>query len=136
MLTTYSAILKVVCHEILHLHFFHDSNPSTPLINRLKYFQILFRFHRDIQIFKKLRCVHPTAESDSVVCIIPRSQTPRFASLRGVKLRSVHPSAESSSAVCIALLSRALQCASHCGFKIEIFESLWFLLKGQSGEIF
>ena len=28
--------------------FFHDSNPSRPLINRLKYFRILFRFRRNI----------------------------------------------------------------------------------------
>ena len=39
---------------------FHDSNPSRPLINRLKNFRIRFRFHRDIWIFKKLRGVHPS----------------------------------------------------------------------------
>ena len=26
--------LKGVCHEIFDLHFFHNSNPSRPLINR------------------------------------------------------------------------------------------------------
>ena len=31
--------LKGVCHEIFDIHFFHDSNPSRPLINRLKYFE-------------------------------------------------------------------------------------------------
>ena len=31
-------ILKGVCHEIFDLHYFHDSNPSRLLINRLKYF--------------------------------------------------------------------------------------------------
>ena len=41
-------LLKGVCHEILDLKFFYDSNPSEPLINRLKYFQIRFRFCRDI----------------------------------------------------------------------------------------
>ena len=41
--------------------FFHDSNPSGPLINRLKYFRIVFLFRRDIRIFKKLLGVHPTA---------------------------------------------------------------------------
>ena len=30
--------LKGVCHEIFDLQFFHDSNPSGPLINRLKCF--------------------------------------------------------------------------------------------------
>ena len=81
---------------------------SRPQINRLKYFQIQIRFRGDIQIFKKLRGVHPTEESDSTVCIIPRSQTSRCASFRGVmktkhlkKLRSVHPTAESDSVVCI-----------------------------------
>ena len=29
--------------------FFHDSNPSRPLMNRLKYSRIRFRFRRDIQ---------------------------------------------------------------------------------------
>ena len=27
---------KGVCHDIFGLHIFHDSNPSRPLINRLK----------------------------------------------------------------------------------------------------
>ena len=112
-------ILKVVCHEIFDLQFFHDSNPSGPLINRLKYFQIRFRFRRDIQILKKLRIVHPTVESDSAVCVYTvesdstvcitlRSQAPRCASHPRVKwwtvlkkLRGVHLTAESSFAECI-----------------------------------
>ena len=40
--------LKGMCHDIFDLHFFHDSNPSGPLINRIKYFPIRFRFRRDI----------------------------------------------------------------------------------------
>ena len=40
--------LKGVCHEIFHIYFFHDSNPSGPLINRVKYFRIRCRFRRDI----------------------------------------------------------------------------------------
>ena len=83
--------------------FFHDSNSSR------------FRFHRDIWIFKKLCSVHPIAESDSVVCIIPRSQTPRCAAHRGVKLRGVHSTAESSSVVCITPRSQT----AHRGVKIE-----------------
>ena len=31
-----------MCHEIFDLHFFHDSTPFGPLINRLKYFRIQF----------------------------------------------------------------------------------------------
>ena len=52
-------VLKGVCHEIFDLHFFHDMNPSGPLINRLKYFRIWFQFHRNIQIFEhsKLFCL-------------------------------------------------------------------------------
>ena len=42
--------------------FFHDSNPSGPLINRLKYFRIWFRFHWDIQSQKCLRSVPHTME--------------------------------------------------------------------------
>ena len=77
--------------------FFHDSNPSGPLINRAKYFRIRFWFRQDIRIVKKLHGVHHTAELDSAVCILPRSQTPWCASHRRVmktkylkKLCSVH----------------------------------------------
>ena len=37
--------LKGQCHEIFDLYFFHESNPSGPLINRLKWFflKICFR---------------------------------------------------------------------------------------------
>ena len=66
-------IWKGVCHEIFDLHFFHDSNPSRPLINRLKYFRFRldFRSHCGVKIlgfanklffFSNLffhdRCVH------------------------------------------------------------------------------
>ena len=47
--------LKGVCHEIFYLHFLHDLNPSRPLINRLKYFRIRFRYPQDICIFIKLQ---------------------------------------------------------------------------------
>ena len=43
------AMLKGVCHEIFDLHFFHDSNTSRPLISRLKYLWIRFRFRQDIK---------------------------------------------------------------------------------------
>ena len=105
--------------------FFHDSNPSGPLINRPKYFRIQLRFCQDIQIFKIPRCaayggvklcgVHPTAESSSAVCITPWSQvmksspkTPRCASHCGVRLLglTVHHTKESRSAVCITLRSQ------------------------------
>ena len=101
--------LKGVCHEMrwFDLYFFHDSNPSRPLMNRLKCFGIRFWFPRDIQIFKKLCSVHPTAVSSSKV--------PRCASHRGVKwskvflkLCGVH-----LSVVCIPLRSWALRCASY-----------------------
>ena len=114
--------LKGVCHEIFDLHFFHDLNPSRPLINRLKYFRIRFRFRRDIWIFKKLHGVHPTAESDSTVCVIPGSQTLQCASYRGVRLLGVHHTADSDSLVCITPRShentaseKTLRCASHHG---------------------
>ena len=70
--------------------------------------------------------LHPTAESDSAVCIIPRSQTPRCASYRGVGLRGVHHTEESDSAVCITPRSheikvseKTLWCASHSGVRLR-----------------
>ena len=119
---------------------------SRPLINRLKYFWIRFRFPRDIQIFKKHCGVHPTAESDSTVCVIPRSLTLQCASHCGVKwskffekLCGVHPTAKSNSAVyippwsqvikffrkaprcamCILLPSLTPRCASHHWVKLH-----------------
>ena len=32
--------LKELCHKIFDFYFFHYSNPSGPLINKVKYFQI------------------------------------------------------------------------------------------------
>ena len=40
--------LKGQCHEIFD-SFIHESNPSWPLINRLKWFFFKIRFHKDIQ---------------------------------------------------------------------------------------
>ena len=37
------------------LYCFYDSNPSGPLINRLKYFRIRFRFRQDVQSLCNLR---------------------------------------------------------------------------------
>ena len=76
-------------------------NPSGPMINRLKYFRIRFRFRWDIQTFNKLRGAHHTSESSSAVCIIPQSQAPQ----------------------CIPLRSQAPQCASHRGVKLHTMES-------------
>ena len=75
--------------------FFHDLNPSGPLIKRLKYFGIRFQFCQDIQIFKKLCGVHPTAESELAVCIIPQSRAPGCAFYHGVNFRGVQNTAES-----------------------------------------
>ena len=41
-----------------------------PVINRLNYFRIWFRFRRDIKMFKKLRCERPTLVTDSMLCIV------------------------------------------------------------------
>ena len=96
---------------------------------------------KDIFELVWLRGVHPSAKSSSAVCITLKSQVikiyqkaPRCASHLKVKLCSVLSTAESSSVVCIAPQSQALWCASHRRVKIEIFVSLWLLLKGQSGE--
>ena len=104
--TAYSNNIKTcICGKIVwgkkHFRpvFFHDSNLSRPLINRLKYLQIRCWFCLDIRSFRKLRGVHvhPTAESNSLVCITPRSQAPQFAAHRWVKLCSVLTTMESSA---------------------------------------
>ena len=43
----------------LQYYFLHDSNPSGPLINNLKYFLIRFRFRRDlkVRIFYSAVCI-------------------------------------------------------------------------------
>ena len=42
--------LKGSCHEIFNTYYFHKSNPSEPLINRLKWSFLKIRFRKDIQI--------------------------------------------------------------------------------------
>ena len=64
-----------------------------------------------LRSFEKNGCpilLYPTAESDSVVCIIPQSQA--------------RCSAQNQTA--------------HCGVQIKIFPCLWLPLKGQSGKPF
>ena len=91
-----------MCHEIFDLHFFHDSIPSRPLINRLKYFRIHIR--QDIRRKKKsavctiLRSQAPRC----ALCIIPWSQEPQCASHCGVKLCGVHHTAELSDQKCVS----------------------------------
>ena len=60
--------LKGVCHKIFDLHFFHDSNPSRPLMKRLKYLRIRFWFRRDIRSQNS------------------KNLTPQCAAHRGVKI--------------------------------------------------
>ena len=116
-----------MCHEIFYLYCFHDSNPSGPLINRLKYFHIIFLLRTNIQIFMKLHGVHPTAESIPTVCIIPQSRVfqilkkknPPCAPHRRVNLRGVHPTAETISAVCIIPGRQSLRCASYRRVKLH-----------------
>ena len=142
--------LKGVCHEIFDLHFFHDWNPSRPIIKQDKIFSnsvsILPRWikkwtprcasHHRVRLCGVL---HTAVESSSAVCITLRSQgyqlsqkTLLCVSRCRVKLRGVLPTAESSSAVCITPRSQT----AHRGVNIKIFGSLWLLLKGQAGEFF
>ena len=62
-------MISAVCTRFSTPIYLHDSNPSEPLMNRLKYFRIWFWFCRDIQSQSGLRGVHPTAEIISAVCI-------------------------------------------------------------------
>ena len=100
--------------------FFHDSNQSGPLINRLKYFRNRFRFCRDIRIFKKLCFVHPTSESDSAVCNIPGSQAPQCA----YSAMCITPRNEVMNSSSKTPRSQTPRCASHCG--VKCFSSVCF----------
>ena len=91
-----SFCLKEVCHKIFDLKFV-IFNPSGPLLNRLKYFRIWFRFRRDIRSQSSIRCVQQTAEIISTVCNIPRRSSQRCATHRGVNLSGVQ---HTISAVC------------------------------------
>ena len=66
---------------------FHDSNPSEPLINRLKYFHIRFLFCQDIQIGGKSGMrMTPLSQEDKIF----------FEKLQcGMILRSLIPTEES-----------------------------------------
>ena len=92
--------LKGVCHEIFDLYCFHDSIPFGSLISRLKHFRIIFKFHRDIQIFKKLHGVQLTSESIvpnfSGVMNTKSQKTPRCALLHWDNLPGVLCTAESN----------------------------------------
>ena len=57
--------LKELCKKIFHLYFSPGSNPSGPLINRLKYFRIWLQFRRDIQSQSCLHGVQYTADSNN-----------------------------------------------------------------------
>ena len=65
--------------------FFHDLNPSGPLINRLKYFRSHTR-RCDAHRGAGLSGVMHTTESDSAVRSTPRSLTQRCDAHRGVRL--------------------------------------------------
>ena len=65
--------LKGQCHETFW-HFFHESNLSGPLLNRLKWFFLKIRFRGDI-----------CEISDSAQANTARSQTLRKLTLYGVK---------------------------------------------------
>ena len=102
--------LKGVCHEIFDPYFFHDSNPSGPLINSLKYFRIRFR--------NDLRCVQHTAKIISVLCITPwrwflYTETQRCATHHREDFRGVQHTAEIISAVCNRLRRRSPWGATH-----------------------
>ena len=55
-------------NKIFDLHFFHDMNPSRPLINKHKYFRIQFRY--SVTKFENF---------DSSVCMTPWSQNFKFS---------------------------------------------------------
>ena len=88
--------------------FFHDLNPSGPLINSIKYF-LWFRFQWDIQT-PRLRGVYCIAESDSAVCIVSLSQTLWCVSYCWVRLCGVHHKSQQSDKI-ILLVNTAIMVA-------------------------
>ena len=60
--------LKGLCHEIFNPYFCHESNPSGPLINRLKWYFLKIRFCEDIRILSS------------------KNSTPRRLTLRGIEI--------------------------------------------------
>ena len=90
--------LKGECHEFFTL-IFHNSNPSGPLINSLKYFRNRFSFRGEIRTQNDLRDVHPipTAEMISLRCA------------HTAEMISVHIT-ETISAVCIVQHTAEIKC--------------------------
>ena len=64
--------------RLLVIFLFHESKPSGPLINILKWFCLKFRFREDI------REIIDSAQANTA-----QSRTPRRLTLRGVGLRAV-----------------------------------------------
>ena len=83
--------------------FFHDSNPSRPLINRLKCFWIRLQFRWDIRIFKKLH---------------------GCASHCGVRLCGVHHTAEASNKYKKFLSQSVMKCSRNL-FYFRSFSKTW-----------
>ena len=122
--------LKGVGHKIFDLQFFSLFEPIWAPDKQAKIFSNWVSISRRYSNFLKalqcashrgvrLRGVHHSAESDSAVCITPRSQALRCASLRGVKGTNFLK----NSAVCILPRSQAPRCASHRGVKLHTAES-------------
>ena len=116
--------------------FFHDSNQSRPLINRLKYFRIRLQVCRDNQILKSYGvCISLRSLTPCMVCIISQSQALQWAPHLGSKwtkvlkkLCSVHLKAESSSVVCIPPRSLTPRCDASRG-RANYLPSVCFDLK-------
>ena len=59
-----------MCHKIFYHYVFHDSNPSGPLINRVKYFRIRFDDPCDFFLYKNLPiCWIPKNIPDRQKCV-------------------------------------------------------------------
>ena len=104
-----------VPRDFLPLSFFHDTNPSEPLINRLKYFWIRFCFSWDIESQSCLCGVQLTAEIISAVCCTPLRWYPRYVAHCWDDLLSVKHTAEMISALCNISQRLSSWCATYRG---------------------
>ena len=123
------------------------SNLSEVLSNRLYILGNECDFDQTFGYLRKFCCVHDTAESNYAMCMLPWSQTLLCPWYRGVKFCYVHATVEPNSAVsmlprsqillcamCMLPWSQTLLCPCYRGIRIENYEGLLLLLKGQLGE--
>ena len=76
----FQALFKWSVSRDFRTLFFHDSNPSGPLINRVKYFIIRFQFHQDVQFDSTVWCTPQVGLACGCVSVRCKKKLYRFDS--------------------------------------------------------